>query len=167
MKERATVQGIVDVVITRANGKQEFYSGQNTVESAVKNAVASSLNAAHSGGYGVLNSAFDGSDTGFSSIGSGVDGQSGIIVKTTASDYYEAETVAASSGNTGKVVKVVGTIKANASKTIDIAYLGHGQDSGSDVTYGVLVSTHDFSSNIALTDGDQLDITWTVTIADN
>ncbi|MDP6586456.1 MAG: hypothetical protein QF535_17515 [Anaerolineales bacterium] len=162
MEDKAIVKGVVDVVITRADGSTEYYSGTNTVNSAIKNAMASGLASAVTGGFGVLSNPFDGSDTGFAAVTTGEDG---IIVQTTETDYYQASTAAAASGNTGTTMKVVGTVKADASKTIDIAYLGHGATGSAGYDY--LVSVHDFGSNIALTDGDQLDITWTITIADN
>ena len=162
MKDKTKLIGLVDVVVKRASGEIETMSGQNTIDTEIKNAMTAGINAQVSGGFGVLISAFDGSQTGFVA---GTSGESGIIVKTTANDYYQCSTAAASSGNTGTTMKVVGTIKANASKTIDIAYLGHGWSSNAAFDYNVAL--HDFSSNIALDDGDQLDITWTITIADS
>ena len=162
MKDKTKLVGLVNVQITRANGDTETYTGRNTIDSEIKNAIAAGINAQVSGGFGVLVSPFDGSNTGFVA---GTSGESGIIVKTTASDYYQCSTAAASSGNSGTTMKVVGTVKANASKTIDYAYLGHGWSSNAAFDYNV--ASHSFSSNIALDDGDQLDITWTITIADS
>jgi hypothetical protein len=162
MKDKTKLVGLVDVVVKRASGDIETMSGQNTIETEIKNAIASGINGAVSGGFGVLISAFDGSNSGFVA---GTSGESGIIVKTTANDYYQCSTEAASSGNSGTTMKVVGTVKANASKTIDYAYLGHGWSSNADFAYNV--ANHSFSSNIALEDGDQLDITWTITIANS
>lgn len=162
MQDKTKLVGLVDIVVKKATGEIQRLSGRNTIDSELKNAITSGLNGAVSSGYGAMTSLFDGSNTGFVAPTSG---ESGIIVKTTANDYYQCATVGASSGNTGASVKLVGTLKANATKTIDIAYMGHGWSSGAAFDYSF--ATHDFSSNIALEDGDQLDITWTITIADS
>jgi len=162
MKDKTKLVGLVDIQITRANGDTETYTGRNTIDTEVKNAIASAINSSVSGGFGALTSPFDGSNTGFVTPTSA---ESGIIVKTTANDYYQCSTAAASSGNENATLKIVGTVKADASKTVDIAYVGHGWSSNADFAYNI--ASHDFSSNIALDDGDQLDITWTITIADS
>ena len=164
MKDKTKLVGLVDVVVKRATGEIETMSGKNTIETEIKNAIAAGINAQVSGGYGVLISAFDGSSSGFAAP---TVGESGMIVRTTAGDYYQCATVAASSGNTGTTMKVVGTVKANTSKTIDYAYIGHHAEATNSADFAYNVANHSFSSNIALDDGDQLDITWTLTIADS
>ena len=163
MKDKATVKGKVSIRIQRANGEEEFYVGENTIDSEIKNAMATSLNGAVTQGFGVLAGAFDGSDTGLETP---TVGESGMIAKTTTgSEYFQGATVANTSANTGAAMSVKATWKSDVSKTFDILYLGHDWRDTNNYTYNI--ANHTLSGDIDMTNGDQLDVTWTITLADS
>ena len=162
MKDKATVKGKVSIRIQRANGEEEFYVGENTIDSEIKNAMTTSLNGAVSGGFGVLESAFDGSDTGL--VAPDAD-KSGMVARTTGSSYFQGATVANTSANTGAAMSVKATWKSDQTQVFDILYLGHQYVSDNNFAYNI--ANHTLSSDITMTNGDQLDVTWTITLADS
>ena len=162
MKDKATVKGKVSIRIQRANGEEEFYVGENTIDTEIKNIMATSLFEAVTQGFGVLAGAFDGSDTG---LVTPTVGESGMIAKTTGSEYFQGATVANTSANTGAAMSVKATWKSDDSKTFDILYLGHDWRDTNNYTYNI--ANHTLSGDIDMTNGDQLDVTWTITLADS
>mgnify|MGYP001311661697 CR=1 FL=1 len=155
MKENIKPVGYVEIEIIKADGSKH-QEGFNTISSGIKNKVADSLRAA-STNFGLLESAFDNDD--FSSPPTN---ESGIYIEDTGSSKYQMKTTLQSSSDLSFVIK--GVARASQSYTIDKAYLGNQYSSG-NFTYEY--SVYDFNPNVSLSDGDQLNVTWTITIADN
>lgn len=157
MKENIKPVGYVEIEIIRADGSKH-QEGYNTISSYIKNKVADSLRTA-STNFGLLESAFDNDD--FSSPPTS---ESGIYIEDTGSNKYQMKTTLQSSSDLSFVMK--GVARASQSYTIDKAYLGN-EYSGSSGTFTWEYSVYDFNPNVSLSDGDQLNVTWTITIADN
>ena len=155
MKDNIKPVGYVEIEIIKADGTKH-QEGFNTINSAIKNKIAASLRSAQTN-FGVMESAFDNDD--FSSPPTN---ESGIYIEDTGSNKYQMKTTLHS--NAAKSFVMKGTARASQSYTIDKAYLGNQYSSGNFVTE---YSVYDFNPNISLADGDQLNVTWTLTIADN
>ena len=163
MKDQVGLKGEVGFVITKADGTtQEVGNYKNTISTELKTAIATSLQIAQE--FGALNGATGDAENFIAAT----ENQAGIVALDTAGNYWTAYTRGASSGNTAATLKLDGTIKANSSKTIASFKMGHGAgvDVASTGSFSVDYATND-PSDIALVDGDQLDITWTITLADN
>ena len=65
-----------------------------------------------------------------------------------------------------KTFTIKGVLRAEASYTIASGGLGHAYSTSSGA-FATVTSTKTFSGNISLVDGDQLTITWVITIADS
>jgi hypothetical protein len=155
MQENIKPVGYVEIEIIKADGSKH-QEGFNTISTAIKNKIASSLRTAQTN-FGLLESAFDNDD--FSTPPTN---ESGIYIQDTGSNKYQMKTTLHSNADLSFVMK--GTARASQSYTIDKAYLGNQYSSGSFTTE---YSVYDFNPNISLADGDQLNVTWTITIADN
>ena len=155
MKDNIKPVGYVEIEIIKADGSKH-QEGHNTISSEIKNKIAASLRSAQTN-FGVMESAFDNDD--FSSPPTG---ESGIYILDNSSNKFQMKTTLYSSADLSFVIK--GTARASQAYTIDKAYLGNEYSSGNFVTE---YSEYDFNPNISLSDGDQLNVTWTITIADN
>ena len=159
MKDIVTPSGIVNVEIFRANGSVETISEPNAINQSIRNKLATALQATTTGVSPLASPTFDSS-----AFQSPTNGQSGIYVVTTGGTKYEMITSLDTSGTLTFTTK--GILRAEASYTIASAKLGNNyQTSGAE--FQTIVSTKTFSGNISLVDGDQLTITWQLTIADN
>ena len=159
MKDIVTPSGIVNVEIFRANGSVETISEPNAINQSIRNKLATALQATTTGVSPLASPTFDSS-----AFQSPTNGQSGIYVATTGGTKYEMLTSLDTSGSLTFTTK--GILRAEASYTIASAKLGNNyQTSGGE--FQTIVSTKTFSGNISLVDGDQLTVTWQLTIADN
>ena len=161
MEDRITPLGEVKIEVIKANGQKTVeLEGPNTVHLDVKHAMASACVLA-TGAFGVMESAFD-NDT----FTTPTNGESGIIIRDNASPavLYEMESTLLDSNATDFTVK--GVARASQNYTIVSAILGHGWSTGG-TDFDVRFSDHTFASNISLVDGDQLNVTWKITIANS
>jgi hypothetical protein len=88
-----------------------------------------------------------------------------MVARTTGSSYFQGATVANTSANTGAAMSVKATWKSDQTQVFDILYLGHQYVSANNFAYNI--ADHTLSSDITMTNGDQLDVTWTITLADS
>ena len=152
MKDNALISGRVKVEITRANGAVEIIpEHDNDITTALKVAITDSLQAGVT--FGISQTAlFDGDK-----FVTPTTNQSGIIVKTSGSDY-ESITTETTSGLTSKQYQYVGIVRAENQKVLVGAELGYKWT-------GSLWTTQHAEDTFSQTleDGDQLTITWTIT----
>jgi hypothetical protein len=155
MKDKVPISGRVKVEITRADGTVDHIpEHSNDIENSLKAMITDSLQAAQT--FGISQTAlFDGSY--FSSV---PNGQSGIVVHTNSNDY-ETECTETTSGLTAYQYQYIGIVRASNQKVLTGAKLGYNWSTSSFTT---LHATDSFSTT--LEDGDQLTITWTITLAD-
>ena len=161
MEDRITPSGQVRIEVIKASGKKTVeLEGPNTIHNDVKHEMASSLVQA-TNAFGVMESAFD-NDT-FTSVTAS---QSGIVIRDNASpaNLYEMQCTLLDSNNYDFTVK--GIARASQSYTIVSAILGHGWSTGNS-DFDVRFSDHTFATSISLVDGDQLNVTWKITIANS
>ena len=157
--ERVQPSGRVAVEIIRANGSTEHLEGSNAIAQALRNKLAATLQAGTTGTSCVAQPTFDSN-----AFQSPTNGQSGIYILLTNNTKYEMLTTKTVSG--AKTFTVTGVLRAEAGYTIASAVLGNAYSTSSSA-FATVTSTHTFSSNIVLVDGDQLTVTWVITIADS
>lgn len=164
MKDAIRPSGKVEVQVIKKDGTVINHSGHNTIHAELKTEMAQSMFSAQ-GNFGIANSLFD-DDTFTTTI---PDNESGIIIKDTNDVQYQMATTGTDlSSDTSFTVRGEVRNDSSASITIAEAYLGH--DTASE-NFGVQYSTYDFdvdgSGDQAVADGDQLNITWQITIDDS
>ena len=159
MKDTITPKGHVQIEIIRADGShKKEQEGPNAISSELTQKLAFTLQGANSA-YGVMTSAFDNDD-----FSTPPNNESGIIIVDTSSNRYQTKTTLDATTQTSFTIK--GVVRASQSYTIDKALMGH--DWSTQVNdYDVKFSEYDFSPNISLSDGDQLNVTWVITIANS
>ena len=152
--DKIPMSGKVRVVIERANGTiEEFGEKSNDISNGVKGKIASSMQSGQT--YGVSQQTlFDGDK-----FPSPTSSQSGIIIHTSSTKYETLTTE--ESASTAYKYKYKGIARAEASYSITGAILGYNWGGSS---FGTEHATHSF--NQSLSDGDQLTITWEITLAD-
>jgi hypothetical protein len=96
-------------------------------------------------------------------------GTAGISMSLSGlSGYYgmdsSVETNATSNGSSGYYCEWRGTIRVTQSYTVTAIFLGRNA-SGSTGAFNTIYATGSNWSNVALGDGDQMDIVWKVTIS--
>ena len=158
MKDTIIPKGHVQIEIIRADGSHNEQEGSNAISSELTGKLALTVQGPCSA-YGVMESAFDNDD--FSTPPAN---ESGIILVDTSSNRYQAKSTL--DATTAYSFTVKGVVRAAASYTIDKALLGHGWSTNVN-DYDVKFSEYDFSPNISLSDGDQLNVTWVITIANS
>lgn len=133
--------------------KGEKQKVKNAISSELKNVMASALQSAQTFGIG-------GSLFSTDNFASPTSQENGIVVFDSGSNYYETKMTSVT-GNTGSnTVTLVSSTRANGSNyTFTGAKCGHGYGSG-DFDY--LFASTTFTQ--AVNDGQQLDLTWTLTI---
>jgi len=161
--DRVTPSGKVSVEIIRANGNVEHLQGSNAIHQDIRNKLAASLAAGTSAISCIANPAFDNDN-----FTSPTNGQSGIyIIHTNGTKYEMVSTKTSTDSNgTAKTFTIKGVLRAEATYTIASGVLGHAYSTSSGA-FTTITSTHTFSENIGLVDGDQLTVTWVITIADS
>lgn len=159
MKDTVIPSGKVHIEIIRANGFIENIEEPNTIHQNIRDKLAASLASGTSDMSCIASPTFDNDN-----FTSPTNGQSGIYVVATNASKYEMVSTKTNSGV--KTFTIKGVLRAEASYTIASAVLGHVYSTSSNA-FTVVTSTKTFSGNISLVDGDQLTITWVITIADN
>ena len=157
MIDKIPIAGVVAITIKKPDGTiVHVGEKRNTINLELKKVCAGTMVGAQAN-IGLMESAFD--DDGF--IAPPVGG-SGIVIKHGTS-YYQMDTVSIANSASGTGFTIISRIRASASYTIIHAYLGNSWDDTSnkfDVDYS------DVSTNISLNNGYQLDLTWTLRLAD-
>jgi len=150
MKDNALISGRVKVEIIRANGAVEIIpEHDNDITTALKVAITDSLQAGVT--FGISQTAlFDGDK-----FVAPTTNQSGIIVKTSGSNY---ESITTEGSGTSKQYQYIGIVRAENEKILVGAELGYKW------TGSIWTTQHaEDTFNQTLQDGDQLTITWTIT----
>ena len=156
MIDKIPIAGVVAITIKKPDGTiVHVGERQNTINLELKKVCAGTMIGAQ-GNIGLMESAFD--DDGF--IAPPVGG-SGIVIKH-GTNYYQMDTVSIANSS-GVGFTIIGRIRASASYTIIHAYLGN---SWADTSDKFDVDYSDVSTNITLNNGYQLDLTWTLRLAD-
>jgi len=161
MEDRIIPSGQVKIEVIKASGQKTVeLEGPNEIHLDVKHKMASACVLA-TGAFGVMESAFD-NDT----FTTPTSGESGIIIRDNSSPVvlFEMKTTLLDDNDYDFTVK--GVAKASQNYTIVSAILGHGWSTGS-TDFDVRFSDHTFGSTISLVDGDQLNVTWKITIANS
>ena len=159
MKDTITPSGKVQIEILRANGSIETMEAPNAIAQAIRNKLATSLQAAPTNISCIESPAFDNNN-----FTTPTNAQSGIYVVLTNGTKYEMDSSKTASGT--KTFTYSGVLRAEASYTIASAVLGNVYSTSSGA-FTTVTSTKTFSGNISLVDGDQLTVTWVITIADS
>tara|TARA_R100001443_G_C3308921_1_gene167222 strand:+ start:85 stop:534 length:450 start_codon:yes stop_codon:yes gene_type:complete len=142
------IKGELEIEV-RKGKKQKV---KNAISTELKNVMASALQSAQTFGVG-------GSLFGTDNFATPTSQENGIVVHT-SSAYHETKMTSVT-GNTGaNTVVLVSSTKANGSSySFTGAKCGHGY--GSD-DFDYLIASTTFTQ--AVNDGQQLDLTWTITI---
>jgi len=162
-------KGVVNIeVISKDGSVREIREGNNTVNSSVKNKITDALQD-DTTNFGCTTNLMDDDDFTTPSAN-----DSGIFVKDNTSPTpvrYQTECSLVSSGDYTFTMK--GILRAAGSYTLPSCHLGNKYNT-TNKEFDVAFSDHTFQSGsplannpISLVDGDQLNITWTMTIADN
>ena len=159
MKDTITPSGKVQIEILRANGSIEIMDEPNAIHQNIRDKLAASLAAGTSAMSCIASPAFDNDN-----FPTPTNGQSGIYVVHTNGSKYEMVSTKTNSG--AKTFTIKGVLRAEASYTIASGVLGHAYSTSSGA-FTTVTSTKTFSGNISLVDGDQLTVTWVITIADS
>ena len=148
MIDNIGIKGELEIEV-RKGKKQKV---KNAISTELKNVMASALQSAQTFGIG-------GSLFSTDNFATPTSQENGIVVHT-SSAYHETKMTSVT-GNTGaNTVVLVSSTKANGSSyTFTGAKCGHGY--GSD-DFDYLVASTTFTQ--AVNDGQQLDLTWTITI---
>ena len=159
MKDKVIPSGKVHIEIIRANGSIENMEEPNAINQAIRNKLAATLASATTGVSCIADPIFDNNN-----FTTPTNGQSGIYVVHTNGTKYEMASTRSASGT--KTFTITGVLRAEASYTIASAVLGNVYSTSSNA-FTTITSTKSFSGNISLVDGDQLTVTWVITIADS
>jgi len=155
MKDKVPIAGKVKIEITRANGTTEHKpEHSNDIENALKAKITDSLQAAAT--FGISQATL--SDGSY--FVAPTNNESGIVVHT-ATTNYQTLCTQTTSGLTAYQCQYVGIIRASDQKVLTGAKLGYKWATSAFTT---LHATDTFSET--LEDGDQLTITWTITLDD-
>ncbi len=148
MIDNIGIKGELEIEV-RKGKKQKV---KNAISTELKNVMASALQSAQTFGVG-------GSLFGTDNFATPTSQENGIVVHT-SSAYHETKMTSVT-GNTGaNTVVLVSSTKANGSSySFTGAKCGHGY--GSD-DFDYLIASTTFTQ--AVNDGQQLDLTWTITI---
>ena len=157
MIDKIPIAGVVAVTIKKPDGTI-VHAGerQNTINLELKKKCAEGMGSAIAN-VGIQESAFDDDEFTSPTVGG-----SGIVIYAGTS-YYEMDTISVANSSSGVGFTIVSRIRASANYTITKAYLGNswnGTSNKFDTDYS------DVTTNISLSNGYQLDLTWTVRIAD-
>ena len=162
MKDSICPSGWVEIEVIKKDGTVIKRGGKNEIHDQLKEEMAKSMFQTE-GNFNINFNLFD-IATFTTSI---PNDKSGIIIKDTGGEKYQMATTMP--GTAAKSFQVKGEVRNASGSTITIsdAYLGH--DTSSEA-FGVQYSSYDFSANggdQAVTDGQQLNITWSISIADD
>jgi len=163
MKDSLRPSGRVEIEVIKKDGTVINHGSQNTIDDGLMEEMAKSMFQAE-GNFNINYNLF--TDATFTTTIP--DDKSGIIIKDTGGEKYQMATTMP--GTAAKSFQVKGEVRNNSNSTITIsdAYLGHDTNSES---FGVDYASYDFSvqgsGDQAVADGDQLNITWSISIDDD
>ena len=156
MIDKIPIAGVVAVTIKKPDGTiVHVGEKQNTINLELKKKCVHGMNGVTTN-FGIQESAFD--DDAFTSP---TVGGSGIVIYAGTS-YYEMDTIDVDDVSSGVGFTIVSRIRASTNYTITKAYLGNSWD---DTTNKFDNDYSDVTTNISLSNGYQLDLTWTLRIA--
>ena len=149
MRDVIGIKGELSLAI-RKGKKQKV---KNAISTELKNVMASSLQSAQT--YGSSTNKFS-----TDNFASPTAGENGIVVFDSGSNYYETKMTSVTANTSNNTVTLSSSTKANGSNyTFTGAKCGHGYNSGD---FDFLYASTTFTQ--AVNDGQQLDLTWTITI---
>ena len=149
MKDTINMSGELQLAVIK--GKKQKVT--NSISSELKNVMASAMQSAQT-------FSLNGSKFSTDNFASPTAGENGIVVFDSGSNYYETKMTSVTGNTSANTVTLVSSTRANGtSYTFTGAKCGHGYSSG-DFDY--LMASTTFSQ--AVNDGQQLDLTWTITI---
>lgn len=149
MIDKINMSGELSIAI-RKGKKQKV---KNAISSELKNVMASALQSAQT--FGIGGSLFSTDE-----FATPTSQENGIVVFDSGSNYYETKMTSVTGNTSANTITLVSSTRANGSSyTFTGAKCGHGYGSG-DFDY--LMASTTFSQ--AVNDGQQLDLTWTLTI---
>jgi hypothetical protein len=157
MKDVIAPRGKVTIEVQRADGSYERHEGPNTINQSLRNKLAITLK----DGVSAFPCISSGSDFNNNDFTGPTSGQSGIYITDSNSNKTEMSCTRSATG--AKTFTVTGVARSEATRTINTGTLGNNYSSGA---FTVIYSTKSFTP-ISLVDGDQLTVTWQLTIADN
>jgi hypothetical protein len=150
MIDKLGLSGEVQVSI-RKGKKQKI---KNSIDTALRYQIASSLQAGKDFFIG-------GSNFGTDNFATPTSAENGIVVHTSTPTYYETKTTSATASISANTVVVVSSTRADGSSyAFTGAKLGHDYSSNG---FNIGYATTTFSQAVA--DGQQLDLTWTITLS--
>ena len=149
MIDKMEMSGELEVSI-RKGKKQKV---KNAVSAEIHTVIADSLQQAK--GFFMGGSLF-----GTDNFATPTDDENGMVVHTSSPTYYETKMTSVTGNTSPNTLVFVSSTRAEESYTFTGAKVGHGFDS-SDFDY--LLASTTFSQAVA--DGQQLDLTWTITFS--
>jgi len=157
MNDDMGIKGEITVTVIKAGGKKKKEKMSNAIDANLKSNISTGLWVSTS--YG-LNSNLFGNDN-FTSV---TDNESGIVVKA-GSNYYETKHTSIGNPSSGTGVKIQSSTRNNSGSTITLsnAYLGKTWNASSNVFDGVAYASA--TPTTAIADGQQIDLSWEVTIS--
>ncbi len=150
MKDKLGMSGEVQVSI-RKGKKQKI---KNAIHSGLRYTISASLQDDKSFYMG-------GGNFGTDNFASPTSAENGIVVHNSTPTYYETKTTSATGSTGANTLVVVSSTRADGSSySLTGAKLGHDYSNGGfNVTYATTTFTQ------AVADGQQLDLTWTITLS--
>jgi len=172
MKDTIGVSGQWFCTVTRKNGKIETFKQPNAINANIKDVIADALNASdqsfacggsfHSNdgsGQGSNSSSLTGMGAGTNGISMSLNGLSGYYGMDTS-----VETTVTSTGSNGYYCEWRGTIRVTQSYTVTAIFLGRNANAQTGA-FNTVFATGSSWTNVSLSDGDQMDIVWRITIS--
>jgi len=150
VKDKLGMSGEVQVSIRK--GKKQTI--KNSIDSALKTNIASSLQSAQ--GYFI-----GGSNFSTDNFATPTTDENGIVVHTSAPTYFETKTTSVTVNTSANTIVVISSTRADGSSySLTGAKLGHDYTSNAfERGYATTTFTQ------AVADGQQLDLTWTITLS--
>ena len=155
MNDNLGMKGEVTVTVIKADGNKTSQKMNNAIDTELKNAIANGLQSAVN--YGINDSLFSSDNFVTPDVGG-----SGIIFKDDTPDYLECKNTAIGNPDGGAYgVKLTGSTRATSGQDLEGAFMGKSwvSDNNFDTNYASTSFTQ------AVADGQQIDVTWEVTIA--
>ena len=154
MNDNIGMKGEVTVTVIKADGNKTTQKMNNAIDTEIKNAIANGLQSAVN--YGLNDSLFATDNFANPDVGG-----SGIVFKDDNNDYLECKNTAIGNPGSGYGVKLTGSTRATSQEELAGAYMGKSW--ASDANFDTNYASTTFSQTV--NDGQQIDVTWEVTIA--
>ena len=158
LTETLRPSGTVKWQIIRRDGNIDFGSPEkNTISYQLKYKLADTLYQS-TGNFGVMSSPFEHNDFSIPT-----NGDSGIVI-VTVGPALKFEMLTTLNTTSALSFTIEGLVRAEASYEVSSALLGFDWN---NTSFNTGYSSYNFSPNLDLEDGDQLNVTWQITISDN